>query len=96
MEGSVELQLQEIEACSFGEVVCIVRCVAGIAEPGQKFVFGGGEGGGGSIRFELVGIERYGKEVSILDAPHAAKIHLKGAGGGDLAVGGILVSCAEL
>ncbi|WP_455352650.1 hypothetical protein [Streptomyces sp. SYSU K217416] len=83
-----EVQIESIERLSATDAVCIVRCIAGIARPGQRFTVQESptvEGVSGSLHLSWV--DRYGRRVEILDSPHAAKVLLVGAQVEDLKAG---------
>ncbi|WP_455358645.1 hypothetical protein [Streptomyces sp. SYSU K21746] len=87
-DAVAKLQIESIERRSARDAVCIVRCIAGIARPGQRFTVQEGptiEGVSESLHMSWV--DRYGRRVEILDPPHAAKVLLVGAQVEDLKAG---------
>ncbi|MFI7340176.1 hypothetical protein ACIBUY_19855 [Streptomyces sp. NPDC050085] len=77
-----ELQVISVESQKPGEVVCIVRCVGGVARNGQRFSIEHAknfesEAGQQNI-WTLTEINRYGKTVEFFDPPHGAKVSLAG------------------
>ncbi|MFD9304623.1 hypothetical protein ACFWCB_18540 [Streptomyces sp. NPDC060048] len=67
-----ELQVYAVEAADATGGVCVVRCVGGVARPGQVYAVG-------ESRLGLRRIERYGRTVEFFDAGHTATVHLAGA-----------------
>ncbi|WP_405491088.1 hypothetical protein [Streptomyces sp. NBC_00096] len=67
-----ELQVYAVEAADATGGVCVVRCVGGVARPGQVYA-------AGELRLGLRRIERYGRTVECFGAGRVAKVHLTGA-----------------
>ncbi|TGN74824.1 hypothetical protein E5083_21905 [Streptomyces bauhiniae] len=90
---AARLQIYSSEQDAQGGVVCVVRCVGGIARVGQDFYFTASASGidvHSPIRLER--ILRYEKPADFLDPPHSAKVCLSGEGGARLERGVIITT----
>lgn len=63
-----------------GKVACVVRCLDGVVRVGDCVVAGElGDGSRVQLECNVVGIDRYGRNVDFVDPPHSARITLDGA-----------------
>lgn len=88
------LQIYAVEASSPTGVICIVRCVGGIARAGQIFgVESATDAAGvGLGHVVLDRIDRYGRHVDFFDPPHSARVALSGGGVAALSKGVVISS----
>lgn len=70
-DGYGALQIHTVEPVDERTAVCVVRCVGGVARPGQGYDEG---------RLRLEAIDRYGRDVDLVDPPHGAKVRFSGDG----------------
>lgn len=95
MHDLVQLQIESVEARTEREAICIVRCLKGVAHPGQDFSLPEqpqSDDANSRNIVTLTWIDRYGAQVDFLDASHSAKIHLDGSGFEALRAGVIISS----
>jgi hypothetical protein len=88
MPSAVELNVEYVESTLEGAAMCVVRCLAGVAEPGLRLTVKTDS----SVDLQLDWIKRYERLVDILDPPHNAKIQVSGRGSETLGKGAKLVS----
>lgn len=75
------LQIYEVEARNSNSATCIVRCIGGIPRVGQKFTAESiTDSSTATSSITLDSIIRYNKEMTFIDPPHNARVHLSGEG----------------
>ncbi len=80
-KNPAKLQIYAVEEVEPLAATCIVRCVGGVARPGQQFNIESSIGSPSEgVRVSLDWIERYGRRVNFVDAPNNARVQFRGDG----------------
>ncbi|MFJ4839021.1 hypothetical protein [Streptomyces sp. NPDC088746] len=90
-EPGCTLRIHEVEYGDDLGVVCVVRCLSGVARAGQPFrspAASAGHAPAGPLT--VTRIECYGREVAFLDPPHTARVTLSGGPAAGLTKGTVL------
>lgn len=94
MSDQTELQVAEVRSAGPASAECIVRCLSGIARPGDLFILAGESRADAAPPIVLQWIECYGSRREALELSYTAKIRLSGGAVSALQAGSRITSAA--
>lgn len=81
MAGGIRLEIHETVVGSDDRIRCVVRCLEGTVTSGETLDTAvSADGTRVPVVLTIEGIERYGRPVDFLDAPHGAVLEIRTKG----------------